>query len=826
MASFEWPPSGGTTIALYANFAAFPAASTSPNSFAFDENADNLYFSNGTSWILIAGAGGVFSIGAYGSTPNAAGGSISGGTLTLQPASASYPGGVTISSQTFAGSKTFSSQLLFADGNNTAPGIALATDTGSGLYKSGTNKIALACHGIQTLDTGLSASSLGNVGIGVSASASDSYPLLIQRDITSAGVYMQISNTDTAASSKATYQLAADAGNNNGEISLFTSATSTAAYANAMTVRPSGSTGKLSLIGGDLSTGYVTTYTGGDYTSTGETIRFNADHTNQLMQSVAAPTSPASGLKYYNNSDVFTTKTTGGTISSFAGSNTGDVTIGTANGLSLSGQALSLATASGSTTGALTSSDWTTFNGKQSALNFSSPLVNTAGTVALQGASGTAFVGSGGTGASTLSYTSGNTGSTIASRDSNGNTSFNAVNGTSTATATSGQTIAMNAGSAQTQKTTGTSTCTFKLPDATTLINGWIYWFNNNSTGTVTIQNNGAGAVTTVPGGGFAQLICTDNTTTNGVWDYHFEIPSNSSWGTSALTIGALSTAGLLRTTSGGVISSAELSGDITTSGSNAASAAATQNNITSIPNLATVGTVTSGTWNATAIAIAHGGTGQTSASAAFNALSPMTTGGDLIYGGASGAGTRLANGSAGQYLQSAGGTSAPTWATMPGNYYAQAYYPSSATNYWSLGSTSQGDFSVSGSIPSPSTYVNSNFGTISKATSSLPGINFSAPRTGVIRFTVTTAATTNASALSFTLFLLETTTSTTISSQAANFPSNQSVAVTLTGYFSATASTTYNFKLQGQGSASTTVFLDTQISTGAMMVWSMEYIT
>lgn len=42
----------------------------------------------------------------------------------------------------------------------------------------------------------------------------------------------------------------------------------------------------------------------------------------------------------------------------------------------------------------------------------------------------------------------------------------------------------------------------------------------------------------------------------------------------------------------------------------------------------------------------------------------PMTTGGDVIYGGASGVPTRLANGSVGQVLTSAGGTSAPTWQT------------------------------------------------------------------------------------------------------------------------------------------------------------------
>lgn len=42
-------------------------------------------------------------------------------------------------------------------------------------------------------------------------------------------------------------------------------------------------------------------------------------------------------------------------------------------------------------------------------------------------------------------------------------------------------------------------------------------------------------------------------------------------------------------------------------------------------------------------LAIANGGTGQTTAAAAFNALWPGTTLGDLVYGGASGAGTRLA---------------------------------------------------------------------------------------------------------------------------------------------------------------------------------------
>lgn len=62
---------------------------------------------------------------------------------------------------------------------------------------------------------------------------------------------------------------------------------------------------------------------------------------------------------------------------------------------------------------------------------------------------------------------------------------------------------------------------------------------------------------------------------------------------------------------------------------------------------------------------IAGGGTGASTKSTAFDALSPMTTGGDLIYGGVSGSGTRLANGSTNQILTSNGGTNAPSWKSL-----------------------------------------------------------------------------------------------------------------------------------------------------------------
>jgi len=51
------------------------------------------------------------------------------------------------------------------------------------------------------------------------------------------------------------------------------------------------------------------------------------------------------------------------------------------------------------------------------------------------------------------------------------------------------------------------------------------------------------------------------------------------------------------------------------------------------------------------------------------SALNPMTTGGDLVYGGTSGVETRLANGTEGQVLQSNGTTLAPSWAAPAADF-------------------------------------------------------------------------------------------------------------------------------------------------------------
>lgn len=91
---------------------------------------------------------------------------------------------------------------------------------------------------------------------------------------------------------------------------------------------------------------------------------------NELIMQSASATVP--GLVNTTTQTLAGDKTFTGAISAsnLSGTNTGDVTLGTANGLSLLGQALSLGLSSTSTTGALSSTDWNTFNNKQDAGNY------------------------------------------------------------------------------------------------------------------------------------------------------------------------------------------------------------------------------------------------------------------------------------------------------------------------------------------------------------------------------------------------------------------------------------------------------------------------
>jgi hypothetical protein len=87
--------------------------------------------------------------------------------------------------------------------------------------------------------------------------------------------------------------------------------------------------------------------------------------------------------------------------------------------------------------------------------------------------------------------------------------------------------------------------------------------------------------------------------------------------------------------------------------------------------------------YSGTALPIANGGTGATASGAAFNALSPITSTGDLIIGNGTNSATRLAIG-ANNYVLTSNGTTA-TWAAASGSGATISNDTTTATNIYPL---------------------------------------------------------------------------------------------------------------------------------------------
>jgi hypothetical protein len=116
-----------------------------------------------------------------------------------------------------------------------------------------------------------------------------------------------------------------------------------------------------------------------------------------------------------------------------------------------------------------------------------------------------------------------------------------------------------------------------------------------------------------------------------------------------------------------GTVNGISLSGTVTSSGSLTLGGALTGVDLT---------TQVTGT-----LPIANGGTGQTTASAAFNALSPVTSTGDLIIGNGANSSTRLPIG-ANTYVLTSNGTTA-TWALPTGSGATITNDTSTSTNVY-----------------------------------------------------------------------------------------------------------------------------------------------
>ena len=221
--------------------------------------------------------------------------------------------------------------------------------------------------------------------------------------------------------------------------------------------------------------------------------------------------------------------------------------------------------------------------------------------------------------ASTIPVAYGGTGVTTSSgansvmlRDANQNVAVNRLNQSNTAVSAAGGTTALTAASSYSQTLNGTGNQTYTMPDATTLTTGVAFVFNNNATGTLTLQDYATGSIGTITSGGAVELVLLANGTVAGTWDVHGFLPENVTWGTNALNLGST--------------------------------------------------VITNGTWNGGTIASNYGGTGLTSYAA-----------GDMLYYTSGTALSKVGIGANGYILTSNG--SAPTWAVNTAATADQAYY-------------------------------------------------------------------------------------------------------------------------------------------------------
>ena len=128
----SYPVVGGG-VPVYPTFANFPAG-TSAGQLAVAADTGTLYEWNGSMWVAIAAPGDALSVGPFGTTPNADGLSITADVLQMQPASASFPGGVSTLTQSFAGNKTFTGTISASNLSGTNTGdVTLGTANGLSL---------------------------------------------------------------------------------------------------------------------------------------------------------------------------------------------------------------------------------------------------------------------------------------------------------------------------------------------------------------------------------------------------------------------------------------------------------------------------------------------------------------------------------------------------------------------------------------------------------------------------------------------------------------------------------------------------------------------
>ena len=295
--------------------------------------------------------------------------------------------------------------------------------------------------------------------------------------------------------------------------------------------------------GGTLSA----TGSGGTVTSVTGTAPVVSSGGTTPAISMAAATTSVNGYLTSTDWTTFNNKSnTNGTVTSVAALTIGttgtDLSSTVATGTTTPVITLQVPTASATNRGALSSTDWSTFNGKQPAGSYltastgvttfagnSTGLTPTAATSGAVTLGGTLVASNGGTGlAGTLtgiSYMNGTGAHTVATTAqalsligtlpiANGGTNAttapaagaNIFGFTTTATAT-GTTTLTNT-STIFQLFTGTLGQIIVLPVASTLTQGWTFNIVNNSTGSLTVNSSGGNLVTTIVTNASATITC------------------------------------------------------------------------------------------------------------------------------------------------------------------------------------------------------------------------------------------------------------------------------------------------------------------------------
>jgi hypothetical protein len=138
----------------------------------------------------------------------------------------------------------------------------------------------------------------------------------------------------------------------------------------------------------------------------------------------------------------------------------------------------------------------------------------------------------GGTGVTTSSGAS-----SVVLRDSNANVTFNNFTANAAVVTASAGTTVLTVASARTQLLVGSTTHTFQLPNATTLVLGQSFLFINNSSGLLTVKDNASTTVEEIPPGGITQLGAVSIATSAGSWGPYSFIPAACNWGTNSLNL-------------------------------------------------------------------------------------------------------------------------------------------------------------------------------------------------------------------------------------------------------------------------------------------------